>query len=144
MNTGEDVVPSRADTGITALQQVSDFIVYHYWWVFIGISSSLQIQVIEGILLRSLQDEREAKLLHSSSKLRGQGKMSRPTPLPPKSRLDICDSDFYFSSASAEVFKHKERKFRDRVLHTNPCPLTETSRWSCIELWPTAHLTARG
>lgn len=51
MNTREDAI---LDTGESALQ-LSDFIVCHHWWLFIGVSSSLQVQVVEGILLRPLQ-----------------------------------------------------------------------------------------
>lgn len=56
VNTRQDFFPSRTDRNV-GLEQLSNFIVYHRWWLFIGVSSSLQIQVIEGILLRSLQGE---------------------------------------------------------------------------------------
>lgn len=114
VNTREDSFPSRTD-GNVALEQLSNLIVYHRWWLFIGVSSFLQIQVIEGILLRSLQEETEsANSPHSPSKLRGKQKMSHPIPPPPKRRLVIYDLNFYFLSASATVLEYEESKFRNR------------------------------
>ena len=39
-------------------QQLSDFVMRHNRWLFIGVPSFLQVQVIEGILLRSLQRQK--------------------------------------------------------------------------------------
>lgn len=73
MNTREDSLLSGTD-GNVALEQLSNFIVYHRWWLLIGVSSFLQIQVIEGILLRSLQGDTKSGKFTAFTELRVRGK----------------------------------------------------------------------
>lgn len=61
-------------------QQLSDFVVRHNWWLFIGVPSFLQIQIIEGILLRSLQRQKQQQIHHiQTSNLGGKEKTSHST-----------------------------------------------------------------